>query len=258
MNAGEVQITTTVLSHRGAVRPYNQDSVVAGAALFEGLDAQTPYQVSWTVRAPSIIVVADGLGGEAAGEVASRYAARRLQQLTPQLVDPPSLEKALSQISDEIWAEGQSDPAHRGMATTVVGLLISDVATCWFNVGDSPLLKLDGGYAGYLSEADSPRVPFGEPGADVVTTSLVTQVLGNPPDTPIVPHVGDDKPAPDQRYLLCSDGLTNHVDPAQIERILSDNTDDDQQAVLTLWATAMNAGGTDNISIALVRRQAKP
>ena len=257
MTTSENQVTATVLSHRGAVRPYNQDSVLAGAALFEGLDAPMPYQVSWIVRAPSIVAVTDGLGGEAAGEVASTHAARRLLQLTPQLVDQPAMEKALTQISDEIWSAGQGDPAQRGMATTVVGLMISEAATCWFNVGDSPLLKLDGGYVGRLSVDDSPRVPFGEPGADVVATPLVTQVLGNPPDTPIVPHVGDDAPSVDQRYLLCSDGLTNLVDDAQIERILRDHTDDDEQAVLTLWATAMNAGGLDNITIALVRRQAR-
>lgn len=110
---------------------------------------------------------------------------------------------------------GQADQTPRGMSTTVVSLMISETATCWFNVGDSLLLKLDGGYVGRLSVDDSPRAHFGKPGADVVTTSLVTQVLGNPPDTPIVPHTGDETPSADQQYVLCSDGLTTQVDDTQ-------------------------------------------
>ena len=254
MMTTQIRVTATVVSHRGAMRPHNEDSVVAGGAVFEGLDDPTPYQLSWILRGRSIVAVADGLGGEAAGEVASTHAVRRLRALSDQILDGNGLAAVLSQISDEIVAAGRDDESCRGMATTVVGMLLAEDATYWFNVGDSPLLKVDGGYVGRIFVDDSPRVPFGEPGADVVTTSLVTQVLGNPPDSPIVPHIGDDVPAPDQRYILCSDGLTTVVDDEQIERILGEH-DDDRQAVWTLWATAMNGGGPDNITIVLLRRE---
>jgi serine/threonine protein phosphatase PrpC len=83
---------------------------------------------------------------------------------------------------------------------------------------------------------------------------LVTQLLGNPPSTPRVPHTGQDALDGTQTYLLCSDCLTTVVADEQIERVLAEHAGNDPQAVWTLWATAMNASGPDNITMALVRR----
>jgi serine/threonine protein phosphatase PrpC len=254
MTQAHNRVVATVLSHRGARRPHNEDSVIAGSAGFPGLDSATPYQLGWSLTGSAVVAIADGLGGESAGEVASAHAVRRLQQLADQLDGAPALEQAIAQISAEIWAAGRADDTQRGMATTVVGLLLTPEATWWGNVGDSALLKLEGGYVGRLHVDDSPRIPHGEPGADVIATPLVTQVLGNPPSTPLVPHTGQDALDGTQTYLLCSDGLTTVVTDEQIERVLAEHAGNDAQAVWTLWATAMNAGGPDNITMALVRR----
>ena len=137
------------------------------------------------------------------------------------------------------------------MGTTVAGLVVGPDSCLWFNVGDSRVYRENGGYLGQLSRDDSPSA-FVEGLVDgpAPTTSVITQYLGGPgADGNVHPHVGIVDPG--GRWLICSDGLSDLVEVAEMERILRAETDE-VRAVKALWVAAMNASGRDNISVMLV------
>jgi len=247
-------LTACVFTHRGAVRHHNEDAAVIGGCAFAAVDFSGTHTVTVDTDGPIVVAVADGLGGHTAGELASSHTVLRLAQLAGHMSSAEGIAQVLREISDEIHALGNHST--NGPATTVVGLVVSADRTWWFNVGDSKLFRLDGGYLGMLSVDDIPLDPFGEVGA-FVKTGVVTQVLGGAPTDRLAPHVGQDDPLRNQRYLLCSDGLTDLVTTTELETILATNPDDDARAVRAMWAAAMNAGGHDNITVVLVRRAAE-
>jgi PPM family protein phosphatase len=250
----DLAVTATVLTHNGARRPSNEDAVVAGSCTFTSVSSSQPHQV--TVPAPAgqpvVVAVADGLGGHQAGEVAAAHVVHRLARLNrADLRSPEDVGAALRTISAEVAAQGEQDPELRDMATTVVGLSLSPERVIWFNIGDSRAYKLSDGYLGQMSVDDSPTALLAEAGESPEPTSVVTQSIGSSPAPSA--HAGVEPAAPEGRYLLCSDGLSDLVPGPQIERILAGHADDDVTAVKTLWAAAMNASGRDNITVVLVR-----
>jgi serine/threonine protein phosphatase PrpC len=134
----------------------------------------------------------------------------------------------------------EADRRLLGMGTTVVGVALA-ARVVWFNVGDSRLYRVAGG----LTQLSSDDVPPGP------RDGTITQTLGGlwPPGEAIAPHVGAEPLAAPARYLLCSDGLTDMLDDAEIAACLGCT---DADAVMRLFEAAMRAGGRDNISIVLV------
>jgi serine/threonine protein phosphatase PrpC len=196
-----------------------------------------------------VVAVADGLGGHAE-RVASSAAVHDLASGGSTLDSKEAVVKSLSDISEHITALANADRSRAGMATTIVGLAITPGHTFCFNVGDSPAFQLDGGYLTQVTTLDSPA-QLAEDADDVAApTAVVTQVLG--PASTIDAHVR--QRGHRCRHLLCSDGLSDLVPVAEMERLIADNAADDARAVRAMWAAAMNAGGSDNITIALVRR----
>jgi serine/threonine protein phosphatase PrpC len=127
------------------------------------------------------------------------------------------------------------------MGTTVVGLLLSATRAVWFNVGDSRIYRHRGGRLEQLSVDDVPSGP---------RSGLITQTLGGSPGfLPMAPHIGEEDLVLPSRWLLCSDGLTDMLGDAEIERALAAS---DEDALRALFTAAMQAGGADNISIVLV------
>lgn len=246
------QLAVTVLTHRGAVRDHNEDAVTVGALLAAGANTPTPVTVLTSVEAPVVVAVADGLGGHSAGEVASRHVALRLSSVDLSGVDVAAIAELISALDAEITTLGTASRDLNGMGTTVAGLVLTPDDTIWFNVGDSRVFREDGGYLGQLSADDSPTGARTD--GEAVVTNVVTQTLGGGRQ-PVRPHVGIDSAERSGRWLICSDGLTDLVSLAEIEALLLKADGDDSLAVRALWAAAMNAGGHDNITIALVRRR---
>jgi serine/threonine protein phosphatase PrpC len=246
---GADRVAVTVLTARGAVRGHNEDSVTVGALSSAGNETAEPLTLVHTLTSPIVVAVADGLGGHNGGEVASGHAARRLGELTGAAAGPEAVEDLLRAIDAEITARGTADRELTGMGTTVAGLVLSADGAIGFNVGDSKVFKVDGGYLGQLSVDDSPG-PDRADGEQVVT-GIVTQTLGG--GRPVKPHIRVDEGGRSGRWLLCSDGLTDRVKIGAIESVLAD-CGDDLEAARRLYAQAMAAGGEDNISLVLVRR----
>ncbi|MFW5416128.1 serine/threonine-protein phosphatase [Nocardiopsis sp. CNT-189] len=246
------EVTVTALTHRGAVRPANEDAVVMGALTVASANMTVPVRCTVSLAEPVILAVADGLGGHAAGEIASEHAVHRMAEMSPRLVGPDDVDVLLKNIDEEIKEHATQHAEFSGMGTTVAGILLNADGNFWFNVGDSRTYRLEGNRLRQLSQDDSPPLPPSEDGKPV-TTNFITQSLGGSGATAMVPHVGRD-PEPDPgAWLMCSDGLSDLVTLEDMERIIAEAADD-EAAVYALWRAAMDATGRDNISILLARR----
>jgi PPM family protein phosphatase len=199
-----------------------------------------PRQSRHELAAPLMCAVADGMGGHAAGEVASRVAIERLVAERFACAEASAVAAALAAVNAELYRTMQADRSLAGMGSTVAGLLLAAGRVLWFNVGDSRVYRERDGCLQQLSIDDVP------PGA---RSGVITQSLGGAlAFTPVEPHVGVGELGTSGRWLVCSDGLTDMLSVAEIERCMAD---DDEQAVLGLFEAAMAAGGADNISIVL-------
>jgi serine/threonine protein phosphatase PrpC len=239
------QIRITAFTHPGRVRAGNEDTIVVGDWVSEP-EMTEPRQFVNTLTPPLVCAVADGMGGHRAGEVASREAARRLAAMAIRLTDAQAAAAALHDLNAALYRAMAVDARLLGMGTTVVGLALAQ-RLVWFNVGDSRLYRAGDGPAGGLIQLSIDDTPPGP------RTGTITQTLGGlwpqSADRPIAPHVGEEPLGAPARYLLCSDGVTDMLDDAEIAACLAPP---DADAVTRLFEAAMRAGGMDNISIVLV------
>ena len=221
----------------GRVREGNEDSYLADAPLF---------------------VVADGMGGHVAGDVASATAVDVIKERASDVSmdDPQSLSTLLRQANRAIYQKARSDPSLKGMGTTCTLVLIDGARAQIAHVGDSRAYLLRDGALSQLTEDHTlvgRMVKEGrleqEEARHHPQRNIITRVLGVDADIdvdlqPLELRVGD-------RLLLNSDGLTGMIDEAQIEEVLTSESDP-QQAADRLVELANEAGGEDNITVVLV------
>ena len=254
---GGAVLTLSGASDPGKSRDHNEDSLLVDPEL-------------------GLVVVADGLGGHNAGEVASEivtqvlaYAVRRRllaiggEHLNAVELEAETLELALRAALVDAHAEvleaARAAQGRSGMASTVVALLVHGGTAVLGWVGDSPAYRFQGGRLGspltrsHNLSQDSGRPP-GNGGSG---KSLLTRVMGGGdnifmPDTLIFPVCAG------ETYLLCSDGLTDMVSDTEIGEILRASSPDLEHASGQLIQAANRAGGEDNITVALLRVDQAP
>lgn len=242
---GASYIAVTALSHLGAVRDQQEDSLVAGPWTLCATVTENPQTLVFPLGAPLVVAVADGLGGHPGGEVASALVVRRLALAGPSLDSEDSVGETLRDCNRTVYAAAAGSPGLTAMGTTVAGIVLTADRVLAFNVGDSRVYAARGGGLRQLSADDrlsGQGVPAG----------IVTQALGGQ-DEPadIDPHLVASPLAPDTSYLICTDGLTDPVPASVLEAVLGRHQDG--RAVFELWKAAIEAGGPDNITMALVR-----
>ena len=254
MTPPPLQLSATVFTHQGAVRQDNEDCIALGARVISAPMA-APVMLVQRVEAPLVCLVADGMGGHAAGEVASRAVAERLAAQAARAVDEAALTALLREINAGLFELMREQPALRGMGTTVAGVVVGFADSLVFNVGDSRVYRSAAAGLLQLSTDDTPGPKLADGRTAASTSNLITQILGGHYHDEIVPHVVSDPLDEPRRYLICSDGLSDLLDPAAIAALLQQ--DDDAAAVRALFEAAMAQGGRDNISIVLlnVRRR---
>jgi protein phosphatase len=222
----------------GLVRDHNEDSYLADEGLF---------------------VVADGVGGHKAGEVASQTAVETIKRefrepTTDGLVD------AVKTANRTVWNLAEANPDQRGMGTTLTALALVDEdgeeRLAVVNVGDSRAYLLQHGELEQLTEDHSlveQLVREGQLTPEEAQVhpqrSIITRALGLDPDVEVdswelTPYKGD-------RILLCSDGLTNEVSDDEIASTLRTVSDPDEAAHQLVQA-ARDHGGSDNITCVVV------
>ena len=209
---------------------------------------------------PQLIAVADGMGGHAAGEVASRIAVEVLQSLLPSLVsaeiDEDSVEDllmhSLHSIDSEISAVTDEEIEKRGMGTTLTALLIRDKYISLLHVGDSRCYRLRGNTLEQLSNDHTVIQELLDQGAISVAEaaehpqrSMLTQALRGDGDVTPVLQMYEVKKG--DRYLLCSDGLSGVLTEKEIKIGLK-KTDKDEAVKFLVDATYVN-GAPDNVTV---------
>lgn len=203
---------------------------------------------------PYLIMVADGMGGAAAGDLASAVAVQTLQRLDS---PPPdnlleALAGALLRANDRLAELIDEDPAVGGMGTTVTAALFDGERIGVAHLGDSrgylwrdgELLRVTSDHTWVQNLIDEGGITEDE--AKVHShRSLLLKVLDGRPDHEPDLAVYDVQPG--DRILLCSDGLSGFVDHDRIERVLSVGTADSAASELT--QLALEAGSTDNVTV---------
>lgn len=220
-----------------------------------------------------LAVVADGMGGHPAGHIASRIAAdtavERLSDLlaTDGEWDDARGERMLEAVhaaNDRILREAEANPEQRGMGTTLTVLFVDPRARRFLvgHVGDSRAYVYRDGALEQITRDHTwvqERVEAGDLPPEVARTHpmghMLTQALGTQPDVDVQVAEGDAPPG--SLFLVCSDGLVGMLDDHEVEAILRDEEPADAEALERtaerLVADANEEGGTDNITVALLR-----
>lgn len=209
-----------------------------------------------------VIAVADGMGGHAAGEVASRIAIRKLEEISTVIcnpeIDPDSAEdifsNSLDSIDSQLKSESDENPQLSGMGTTLTSLFINGERICLLHIGDSRAYRLRGGSFEQLTQDHTVIQELLNQGAisqsDIAThpqRSVLTQVLmgegiSSAPLLILDGKVGD-------RYLLCSDGLSSVLTEKEIKSLLKGK--DRQSTVDALIDATYINGAPDNVTVVI-------
>lgn len=249
IRSGPPPLEAAFATHPGVARAHNEDAIWV-----------TPLNHPQVATRGCLMVVADGMGGHNAGEVASQAAVRGVFERYYADTESDihrSLDNAVRRTNAELFNQAQANPAQRGMGTTLTAAVIKDNRLYWAHVGDSRLYLIRGGQAEQLTQDHSwveEQVRAGvltrlqaesHPQRNVITRALATN-----PDVK-VDH-GERELAAGDVLVLCSDGLNTEVGDAQIAAHAT-KAATPQEAVNRLIQLANDNGGEDNISVAVVR-----
>ena len=208
----------------------------------------------------NLIAVADGMGGHAGGEVASAIAINALAQLLPVITDPDididSREDLFLNITYEIDSQildiSKQNPELAGMGTTLTALNISGDNVELLHIGDSRCYRYRDNKLEQLSYDHTVMQELLEQGRltpeevfDHPQRSLLTQALMG--DSGLDPILVSYEIKADDKFLLCSDGLTNLLSDYEITKIIESKTDND--LIAALIAEVKAKGAPDNITI---------
>ncbi len=249
MASAVVHYTASALTDRGRKRASNEDAF--GISIERG-----------------VYVVCDGMGGAAAGEVASTLAVAEVMRLLTERTGasplPTEAEQAVAAANQAIYSRSQRNQKLSGMGTTLVALLVENNHAWILNVGDSRGYRIRSSQPnsrieqitidhslveeqirlGQMSRQEALHSPL----KNVITRALGTQ-------SSVTPDVFELETEPGDLFLLCSDGLTRELSDSLLESIL--HLDLPLENLCSrLIAAGNEAGGHDNITCLLVRAEA--
>ncbi len=223
-------------THVGKVRKNNEDSLL--------------------VTAPNIFVAADGMGGAAAGEVASKIlvdTVKNFLSTVPEPLDENILSKSILKANAAILREAKENSNLRGMGTTATILYIYKNQAFFAHVGDSRLYRLKNSTLEQMTLDHSyveSLVRKGELTPEQARVhpmkNILTQAVGAMENIQV--ETGNFHVDGDEIFLLCTDGLTNMVEDEQIKQILSESSNPADDLI----QAALDNGGHDNITAIVV------
>ena len=207
-----------------------------------------------------LFVVADGMGGHNAGEVASALAAKTLHDFISDAgeTNEAMLAEGMCLANDQVLNAAAGNSTYEGMGTTAVAACVVDSSIVFGNVGDSRIYLMRGGSLQQLTNDDSwvskvlPADAIGsEEAARHPMRHVLTKVIGLRED--MEPTVGSSPFATGDTMLLCSDGLHGVVNDEAIAAQLR-RSDGVQEIASELVERALSSGSTDNITAVVVRK----
>ncbi|MBO4906127.1 MAG: serine/threonine-protein phosphatase [Bacteroidaceae bacterium] len=244
-----IHLSISLSSQPGCVRDHNEDMLLVCTETYR--DTETIREIDIDDTDAVVFAVADGLGGHNAGEVASADATNELGShvaALPRVLTPQELRENMEQwLQDEhayFIEQGIANPEQQGMGTTLVGVLCYRNAFYAFNCGDSRLYHFHDGTLTQLSR-DHSLYALTHRDSD---QHRITNCIGAGPEAYMdfaninsLIHDGD-------ILLLCSDGLTDMLDDAMLEFMLSNDA-----TASDLVQAAYDAGGKDNVSVIIAK-----
>ena len=250
-----VPLDIAMLSHPGMVRPHNEDAIFADPDY-------------------GLVILADGMGGYNAGEVASGIAVKVVSEgLIPDIesgrdmskVDVQTglthaallLQQQIAAANKGIYEAAQKRPECAGMGTTIVAAIFHGNRVSIGHIGDSRCYRLRGDKFEQLTHDHSllqEQIDSGqltpEQAKYSLNKNLVTRALGIEAIVPA--DIAEYRLEADDVYLLCSDGLTDMVEPGVVHSIVTTKRMQLPQAAADLVDLANTNGGRDNVSVILV------
>jgi PPM family protein phosphatase len=234
-------------SHRGRVRPANEDTYT--------------FRLDESGEVGNF-VVCDGMGGAAAGEIASRIAAETmLDAMSAGALTASRMQQAVASANSNVYSRAERDPKLCGMGTTLVALGLRRGNGWVANVGDSRCYRFRSGKLERLTVDHSlvdEQVRLGKLTPDQAAVSpfrnVITRAVGT--DAQVTADIQEIETMPGDMYLLASDGLTRELSDDRISRILQAENGPEQlvpaELVNHLIEAANQAGGQDNVTCLLV------
>ncbi|MBX3299513.1 MAG: serine/threonine-protein phosphatase [Acidobacteria bacterium] len=274
-----VTVEIHATSHIGRVRKGNEDNYlvldIVGSRRWTGSQDDGEFVIESQKfdldGSGLVLAVSDGMGGALAGEVASTMAVETVSEmvlapdaestLTPEESDNyliSRLYEATVFANQRIHEQGRSDAQFQGMGATFTGLGITPRAADLIQVGDSRAYLIRNGHIYQVTKdqslvqqlIDTQQISAEEAESHTLK-NVILQALGAqneiyPVSARIEPHRGD-------VFLLCSDGLSNKVPAAELQRIILDNYEDLAAACVELITLANENGGEDNITVIVAK-----
>lgn len=228
------------VTHVGKVRRHNEDRCVVGGwnsgsaneAWSGDLDRKRPW-----------VLVADGMGGHDAGEVASEVALSAISQRLARVVSTEDALEILDQANVRVHEAMHSSVGRPRMGTTIVGMLAVAERILIFNVGDSRAYRFADGTLARLTVDHSIGDPSGK------STWLTQSLGGTSQRRALLPSVVWTTPEDGLTLLLCTDGLTNLIQDDEIANLLQRHASNPAEALVE---AALEAGGDDNVTAVVV------
>lgn len=242
----DIKINSFGKTDVGLMRTINQDSIFVSTQPIGKL--------------PNLFIVADGMGGHKAGDVASREAIERFVKYacTTHMSDPANiLDAGIISVNKDIFDMANSNRDYSGMGTTFVAASLVENHVYIANVGDSRLYLIGRDIRQITRDHSlvEDMVRMGVLEREEARThykkNVITKAIGVADDKTSTPDIFEIEVENGDKLLLCSDGLTNMVEDYDIKKIVKDN-DSIEDAVRELIRQANENGGKDNISAILI------
>lgn len=242
----ELTLVGAMLTDVGKVRPHNEDT-----AVFVVPRANDPH-----AQKGILALIADGMGGHAAGEVASRIAAEVIVRVYYESRAPiaAALADGFHAANRAIFDQAEAEPSCRGMGTTCTALVFCSGSVYVANVGDSRAYLLRQGQLRQLSEDDSlvgelvrSGVITAEEALHRPDRNVILRALGTKPEVSVTISSDGMPLQVDDRLIVCSDGLCDLVEDDTIRDLA--RAGEPREASQRLIDAALSAGGYDNISV---------
>lgn len=247
--AATVAVTVACKTDLGRVRDNNEDKY----EYFLPEDDRT------LAARGQVFLVCDGMGGHAAGQIASELACKTFIDV---YLHHPSADPTVAMEAGVIAANrfvldvGRAIPSRRGMGTTLSGLIFLQGQAYTVHVGDSRIYRLRDGQISmmtndhtWVDEAIRSGALRPEDAADHPYKHVIMRAVGTEGD--IKPDIERHDLLEGDIYLLCSDGLTNHVTDEEMQQMLLEAAP--SQAAWNLVGAALQGGGSDNTTVIIVR-----
>ncbi|MGC9090029.1 MAG: Stp1/IreP family PP2C-type Ser/Thr phosphatase [Caldisericia bacterium] len=215
-----------------------------------------------TKKYGKLFIICDGIGGHAGGEVASKLACEKFLEIYYLEKDKfkkieERIEYTINQVNTEIYEYSNSDEKMKGMGTTIVGLIIKDKLFYVFNVGDCKCFLIRKNRIEQISEDHTLINEYNKlkitENLNFINKNIITRALGI--DKNVKPFISKGNLLEEDKFILCSDGLTNHLNKEEILKIVNNKKIKDK--VKNLVDLTNERGGTDNITIIYVFNDTK-